>query len=114
MERADVFALVGWAEPFGVVFLEAMACALPVVVSSDAGVAEVLEDGVTAVFTKPRDQKSVEIALDRLIDNPQLRQLIGQAGQFLFVSNFQWSSVTKRYREILEESGEEKETWADL
>ena len=42
MHRADIFALIGWSEPFGVVFLEAMAAGLPIVACADAGVAEVI------------------------------------------------------------------------
>ena len=42
MQEADIFALIGWNEPFGVVFLEAMAAGLPMIASSDAGVAEVI------------------------------------------------------------------------
>lgn len=97
MRDADIFALVGWAEPFGVVFLEAMASGLPLVVSEDAGIAEVLEDGTTAVFTKPHDQASVERALDKLGRDSALRSSIGRAGQALFASKFKWSTVINEY-----------------
>ena len=102
MHSADVFALVGWAEPFGVVFLEAMASGLPIIVSEDAGVAEVLEDGKTAVFSRPRDQKSVEVALIRLTENPALSRQIGNAGQQLFSNEFKWSSVIQNYIQLLD------------
>jgi glycosyltransferase involved in cell wall biosynthesis len=42
MRKVDIFALIGWSEPFGVVFLEAMAAGLPVIACSDSGVAEVI------------------------------------------------------------------------
>lgn len=101
MRAADIFALVGWAEPFGVVFLEAMACGLPVVVASDAGVAEVLTHGQTAMITKPRDQQSVEDALTQLIADPHLRQRIGRAGQQLYAADLTWQRQVQRYLDLL-------------
>jgi glycosyltransferase involved in cell wall biosynthesis len=102
MHRADIFALVGWAEPFGVVFLEAMASGLPIVVSEDAGVSEILDDGETAVFTRPHDQVSVESALTKLAENPEIRRQIGAAGQCLFSEKFKWSNVITEYVELFD------------
>jgi glycosyltransferase involved in cell wall biosynthesis len=101
MRAADIFALVGWAEPFGVVFLEAMASGLPIVVCEDAGIAEALEDGETAVFTKPRDQASVEHALEVLLGDAGRRRRIATAGQTLFAERFRWSSVIAHYHSLL-------------
>jgi glycosyltransferase involved in cell wall biosynthesis len=42
MQEADVFALIGWREPFATVFLEAMAAGLPVIACNDGGIAEVI------------------------------------------------------------------------
>ena len=42
MQEVDIFALVGWREPFATVFLEAMAAGLPVVACNDGGIAEVI------------------------------------------------------------------------
>ncbi|NBD37254.1 MAG: glycosyltransferase [Verrucomicrobia bacterium] len=101
MGQADIFALVGWAEPFGVVFLEAMACGLPVLLSEDAGIAEILEDGKTAVFSKPRDRTSVEKVLRPLLQDAGLRKRIGEAGRMLYREHFQWASIIRQYQDIL-------------
>ncbi len=101
MGNADVFALVGWAEPFGVVFLEAMASGLPVVLSEDAGIAECLEDGKTALFTLPRNQASVEQALSRCLREPELRASIGEAGRAIYIKTFQWKSIIREYLKIM-------------
>ena len=42
MQEADIFALIGWREPFATVFLEAMAAGLPVIACDDGGIAEVI------------------------------------------------------------------------
>lgn len=105
MEEADIFALVGWAEPFGVVFLEAMASGLPVVVSSDAGVAEVLEDGVSALFSEPQDLDSVIGALGPLMGDSELRYRIGRAGQSVFEDRFSWDKVITQYENLFHLTG---------
>jgi glycosyltransferase involved in cell wall biosynthesis len=42
MQDADIFALIGWREPFATVFLEAMAAGLPLIACNDGGIAEVI------------------------------------------------------------------------
>ena len=101
MQAADIFALVGWAEPFGVAFLEAMANGCPVVVSEDAGVSEILEDGHTAIFTKPRNLESVISAIERLCESWELRRDIAWNGHRLFSQSCQWSSRAEEYADQL-------------
>lgn len=101
MRAADIFALVGWAEPFGVVFLEAMANGCPVIVSSDAGVAEILTDGETAVLTKPRDLNSVVDALASLCRSAEKRDLISRAGHELYKESCQWKHRSLEYLRVL-------------
>lgn len=101
MGIADIFALVGWAEPFGVVFLEAMACGLPVIVSRDAGVAEILTDGETALFTLPRDVESVVDALRRLLSSFELRERLRASALRIYIEKFQWLSVIKEYESLM-------------
>ncbi|EMI52262.1 glycosyltransferase family 4 protein [Rhodopirellula sallentina] len=101
MQQADIFALVGWAEPFGVVFLEAMANGCPVVVSNDAGVAEILQDGETAIFTEPRDLESVVNALRSLCESDQRRATIARAGHAFYRDSCRWDHRAIEYREVL-------------
>lgn len=104
MQSADIFALVGWAEPFGVVFLEAMANGLPVVVSEDAGAAEILNDGETAVFIKPRDLDSVHLALEGLMRYPKKRAAVARGGYEFYAKSCRWSHRANEYRSILEKA----------
>jgi glycosyltransferase involved in cell wall biosynthesis len=102
MLAADVFALVGWAEPFGVVFLEAMANGCPVVVCDDAGVAEILTDRTDALLTKPHDVDSVVIALRDLCSSARLRRAIATAGHALYQQSCQWHHRAAEYRDVLQ------------
>lgn len=102
MLAADIFALVGWAEPFGVVFLEAMANGCPVVVSSDAGVAEILTDRETAMLTRPRDESSVVKALDQLLSDAALRKHVASSGHALYSGSCRWSHRAAEYLDVMQ------------
>lgn len=55
---------ITWPEPFGMVFIEALACGTPVLTSPYGAVPEILEDGVTG-FIRETDDELVE-AIGRL------------------------------------------------
>lgn len=69
-----------WAEPFGLVPIEAMACGIPVVGSGSGGSGEFLIDGVTALRASVGDPQAMADALTRLADDAKLRAKIIKAG----------------------------------
>lgn len=68
---ADVFVMPGHGEGFGFVFLEALACGVPVVGSRVDGSREALLDGELGELVDPRDQQSVCEAILRALDKPK-------------------------------------------
>ncbi len=78
---ADVYcspALGG--EAFGIVLLEAMACALPVVASDITGYNEVVQHEGNGLLCPPNDPAALAAALTRLLSQPDLRARLGAAG----------------------------------
>ncbi len=61
--RALVFP-IRWAEPFGLVMVEALACGTPVVATAMGAAPEIVEDGVTGFLVD--DQEALERALERV------------------------------------------------
>jgi glycosyltransferase involved in cell wall biosynthesis len=61
--------------------LEAMAAGLPVVASAVGGIPEIVVDGETGLIVPPRDPDALAAALRRLLDDPELRRRMGDAGR---------------------------------
>jgi glycosyltransferase involved in cell wall biosynthesis len=60
---ADAFVMPGRGEGFGIVYLEAMACGIPVMASVLDGSKETLLDGKLGILVNPLDQSSIEQGL---------------------------------------------------
>jgi glycosyltransferase involved in cell wall biosynthesis len=81
MAAMDVVAVPSLREVFGLVAVEAMALARPVVASAVGGLPEVVEDGVTGILIPPRDPSALAEAVTRLYTDAPLREKMGVAGR---------------------------------
>ena len=82
LAAADVFAAPSQYEGGpGFVYLEAMACGLPVIACAGSGAAEVIRDGETGLLVPPQDVASLTDALRRLLTDAELRGKMGQRGR---------------------------------
>jgi phosphoheptose isomerase len=106
---ADVFVTMPWYEPFGITPVEAMACGTPVVGSEVGGVKYSVVDGETGYLVPARDADALADALERLLTDEPLRQLL--ARQCIRRANrlFTWSGVADEigslYEDVLAEYG---------
>lgn len=80
--RGSDIALVPSTEPesFGMVAIEAMACARPVLAAGHGGILDIVEDGVSGLLVPPGDADALAEALARLAGDASLRQRLGAAG----------------------------------
>jgi len=83
--QADIFAMTSMphrlsVEGFGLVYLEAGAHGLPVVAHAIGGVPEAVLDGETGLLVSPDDPDALTAAFARLINDPDLRRRLGEAG----------------------------------
>jgi glycosyltransferase involved in cell wall biosynthesis len=81
MAACDVFALPSDEEPFGLVFLEAMAMKKPVVALDNGGTPEVVEHGKTGLLSRPGDGRALAANLRLLLRDPVLRARFGDCGR---------------------------------
>jgi glycosyltransferase involved in cell wall biosynthesis len=101
----DIFVMPSLEESFGVAALEASATGLPVVASRVGGVPEVVNDDVTGFLVGRKNVDELSAALERLIENPELRSGMGKAGRKLVEEKYMWSnnllSMKNLYEKIL-------------
>jgi glycosyltransferase involved in cell wall biosynthesis len=69
-----------WDEPFGLVPLEAMACATPVVATGSGGSGEFLAHEVNSLWFSPGDPRSLADAVLRLAGDQALRRQLIDSG----------------------------------
>jgi phosphatidyl-myo-inositol dimannoside synthase len=105
----DVFAMPSRArlashdvEGFGLVYLEAGACAKPVVAGRSGGIGDAVVDGLTGLIVDPFDAREIGQALIRLLTDGELRDRLGRQGRDRVEKEYTWSIVGARVQRILE------------
>src|SRR5690606_122304 len=81
--------------------LEALALQKAIVVSSVRALAEMVDDGRTGVVFEKGSVSSMADAMEGLINNPQRRRELGEAGREWVVRERAWSQVAERIEAVL-------------
>ncbi|MGZ3714079.1 MAG: glycosyltransferase family 4 protein, partial [Ktedonobacterales bacterium] len=105
LAASDIYAMPSFEEPFGMVYLEAMAMKKPVVALDNGGTREVVEQNVTGVLSPPRDSSALAQHILTLLDNRELREQMGTRGRVRAERQFspqQMANTVERvYRSIV-------------
>lgn len=108
LARSQIFVLSTHYEGLPISILEAMRSGLPVVATSVSGIPEEVIHGETGLLVPPGDEQALASALETLIDSPELRQRMGEAGRQKFLQEFtierMISQIESVYKQILDKS----------
>lgn len=88
LAACDLFTMPSFEEPFGLVFLEAMAMQKPVLALNNGGTPEVVEHGVTGLLATPYDIPAYAENILTLLRDPELRERMGRAGRARVLDRF--------------------------
>ncbi|MBO7586807.1 MAG: glycosyltransferase family 4 protein [Bacteroidales bacterium] len=97
---SDVYVMPSISEPFGISPLEAMRAKVPVVISKQSGVAEVLQHAIKVDFW---DIDATADAIYGLLHYPALSKLFADKGEEE-VNNLKWENVAKKLKVIYEKT----------
>ena len=97
------------AESFGLVAIESMAMALPVVASKTGGLAENIRDATDGFLVPAGDSIALSQKLEVLLADPELCQSLGFHGRERFLSQFERARVVPQQAEWLEAMVERKQ-----
>jgi glycogen synthase len=105
LSRAHVFAAPSLYEGGpGLVYLEAMACGLPVVGCTGSGANEVIEDGHNGLLVRPGDPDALVAAIGRLLRDDSEREAMGERAVAFAGRQADSASQLKRLENLYESS----------
>lgn len=98
---ADVCVMPSYSESFGLVALEAQACARPVVGSAATGLRSVVRDEVSGYLLDSHDPAVYAERIGRLLAEPELAEQMGRHGRLL-AQRFSWTRTADQLEELFE------------
>lgn len=103
LTNADIFIFPTYyhKETSGLVNLEAMQHALPVISTREGGIPDIVEDGVTGYLVNKMDPKDLADKIEILILQPSLRQKMGIAGRNKYENNYTLPTWEKNLSNII-------------
>jgi phosphatidylinositol alpha-1,6-mannosyltransferase len=102
LELCDIFIMVsrniaGDYEGFGTVYLEANLAGKPVIAGSSGGVRDAVIDNINGLLVNPEKTGEIAAAAIKLINDPLLRQALGEQGKRRAVENFSAKKQTEKF-----------------
>jgi glycosyltransferase involved in cell wall biosynthesis len=114
LRLADLFVLPSTKrEGLGVALIEAISQGLALVGTRIGGIPEVIENNVNGILIPPGNSKSLAEALDRLIENQNLRDEMGKQGKRIykekFSGNIMLHKIESLYNQLLDRYNNEQQ-----
>lgn len=102
---SDIFVLPSLNEGLGLVLIEAMAQKLPAIATRVGGVPEVIIENETGLLVTAQSPNELASAMTNLVENPDKRKAMGQAGYQRALDHFSIESTVEKtedmYRQLL-------------
>lgn len=96
----DVFAYPSGYESFGIAFLEAWACAKPVIGCRRGAIPWVVDGGRDGLLVDYRSEDMLAEAILVLLQNPRFAATLGEAGRAKMLARYTWPKIAQRCREV--------------
>lgn len=96
----DVFVFPSLSEGFSIALLEAMAARLPVIASDIRPLSEAVVHEETGFLVEPRSPRAIACAVNKLLDNEDLRLRMGESGRERVARYFTDDIMVKKTEEI--------------
>jgi len=104
MAASTMLAVPSPDESFGIVYIEAWACARPIIAASIPSSQWLAADGENALLVTPGDDEALAIAIRRLLDDPVLATALGRRGQSLVAERFRTSAFAAQWIDVVEQT----------
>ncbi|HUW78542.1 MAG TPA: glycosyltransferase family 4 protein [Candidatus Nanopelagicaceae bacterium] len=108
LNAAQVFAMPSRSrlgglevEGLGIVYLEASACAIPVIAGNSGGAPDAVREGITGFVVDGRDRGDLVDRIVTILGDEALASRMGAAGREFVLSNWRWDDIVKRHQLLL-------------
>ena len=88
-------------EGLGIVYLEASACAIPVIAGDSGGAPDAVREGVTGFVVNGQDRQALIERIVTLLENPDLAKRMGAAGREFVEQKWRWDQIIERHQTML-------------
>ena len=109
IQLADLFAMPSRSrffglevEGLGIVYLEASACAIPVMAGASGGAPDAVLDGVTGICVDGTDVRAIAAGAIQILSDLPKAKAMGAAGREWAVKEWNWQIWGERFKELLE------------
>lgn len=99
-QKCDLFVAPSLYESFGLIYLEAMNYAKPVIGCRAGGIPEVVDDGVNGLLVEPGAAQPLADAITELISSPHKLRELGLAGRQRLLDRFTHLQMAKAFARI--------------
>lgn len=100
LNASDIFVLSSKWEGNPMSVQEAMASGLPVISTAVGGVPELVNDGVSGLLVPSEDEEALVHAMQKLVDNPDLRQQMGDSALAHAKAHFDIQQIVRLYEKL--------------
>ena len=100
--KAQIFCCPStWSEPFGMVNVEAMATALPVIATAVGGIPEVFQEG-GGLLIPSNSPGALAVAIELLLKDSAKRRQLSSEGYRAYQKRYRWQEIHAQYRELVD------------
>ncbi len=96
---SDIFVLASENETFGQVFIESMACGLPVIGTKVGGIPEIISDSYNGYLVPPGDASILAQKIEAMLNNHSIRESFIKAGKKTIQEKF---TLEKQFGSFIE------------
>ena len=97
--KAQIFCGLSRSEALGNVFLEAQAEGCAVIGTNVGGIPDIVQDGMTGILVPPDDVGAAARAMQKLIDDTQLRLQLAEGGRE-HAKKYDWGIMSEQYLKL--------------
>ncbi|MGB9857720.1 MAG: glycosyltransferase family 4 protein [Dictyoglomaceae bacterium] len=103
IKNFQIFVLPSLFEFLSISILEALSSKVPVIATRVGGTPEIIKNGDSGILVPPKDSKALAVAIERLINNKNLRIKLAEQGYKRFLEEFTLEKMVEKTDRVYEE-----------